>query len=486
MSARPDWNRREFLQTTALAASALPFMGTAAGSSSGILKSFPERLSLEGSIVSSQLRHLAAEKKAQAISAAQAAGKKLLPWYQSFFTAAENGDWRSVSQIIEDLRRPARPGQGNGAKPRRVGPVEYSAAREVLGAFEQFVAGEEKYSVAFGQQVMALIPPGSIYFGGTDPGRWVITALCKSHVNADPFFTLTQNALADSGYLHYLRSMYGTRIHLPTEADSTNAFSDYMNDALRRRKQNKLRPGEEIEENDGKLNVRGQVAVMAINGLLAKFIFDKNPDREFYVEESFPLDWMFPHLAPHGLILKINRQPLAELPEELVRSDHQYWTRYLQPMISDWLNDDTPVGEVAAFIEKVHVNHDLSGFQGDPRFVQNDRSQTLFSKLRSSIGGLYSWRAGTAEACTEKERMLKEADFAFRQAFALCPRSPEAVFRYTTLLAAAERFGDAIRVGEAALKVEPGNPLLPHCLVQLRKMERNDRRDELSVRRSVT
>ena len=62
-------------------------------------------------------------------------------------------------------------------------------------------------------------------------GRWVVTALCKSHVNADPFFTLTQNALADSGYLHYLRSMYGTRIYIPTEEDSTNTFSDYMNDA---------------------------------------------------------------------------------------------------------------------------------------------------------------------------------------------------------------------------------------------------------------
>ena len=48
---------------------------------------------------------------------------------------------------------------------------------------------------------------------------------------------------------------------------------------------------------------------MAINGLLAKIMFDKNPDREFYIEESFPLDWMYPYLEPHGLIFKINRQP---------------------------------------------------------------------------------------------------------------------------------------------------------------------------------
>ena len=69
---------------------------------------------------------------------------------------------------------------------------------------------------------------------------------------------------------------------------------------------------------NGRVQVSGQVAVMSINGLLAKVIFDKNPDREFYIEESFPLDWMYPHLEPHGLIMKINRQPLAELPDDIV------------------------------------------------------------------------------------------------------------------------------------------------------------------------
>ena len=70
---------------------------------------------------------------------------------------------------------------------------------------------------------------------------------------------------------------------------------------------------------DGKVQVSGQVAVMGINGLMTKVIFDRNPDREFYVEESFPLDWMYPYLEPHGLIMKLNRQPLAQLPAETHR-----------------------------------------------------------------------------------------------------------------------------------------------------------------------
>ena len=80
---------------------------------------------------------------------------------------------------------------------------------ETWGALDAFGEGNEKYSAAFGTNIVASIPPGSIYFGGTDPGRFLVTAICKSQVNADPFFVLTQNALADSTYLDYLRGMYG-------------------------------------------------------------------------------------------------------------------------------------------------------------------------------------------------------------------------------------------------------------------------------------
>jgi hypothetical protein len=329
------------------------------------------------------------------------------------------------------------------------------------------MGGEDGYAIAFGRDIIGSIPPGSIYFGGTDPGRFVITALCKSQVNGDPFFTLTQNALADRGYLQYVRSMYGTRIYVPSDEDEERVFGQYMADAEHRRKANKLKPGEDVREIDGALHVSGQVAVMSINGLLAKLIIDKNPDREFYVEESFPLEWMYPHLSPHGLIMKINRQPLAGLPAELVRRDREYWTRYIQAMIGDWMHEDARVGDLVAFIEKVHVNHNLSGFKGDPRFIQNDAPQKSFSKLRSAIGGIYAWRGGNTGSPDEKERMLKEADYAFRQAIALCPRSLEALFRYTSLLAWQGRTEAAVPLVESALKLQPQNVMLLNLFQQL-------------------
>ena len=264
---------------------------------------------------------------------------------------------------------------------------------ETYGAFEDFAGGEDKYCIAFGRDIIDSIPPGSIYFGGTDPGRFLVTALCKSQVNADPFFMLTQNALADGGYLAYLRGMYGDKIYIPTDPTRNNVLrtTRRMSSAAAAAQ---TQTGREFQDGQWQSSSQRPGFRHEINGLLAKIIFDKNPDHEFYIEESFPLDWMYPYLEPHGLIMKINRQPLSELSDDIVSQDHDYWTKYVTPMIGGWLNDDTPVSEVAAFAEKVHLRHNLSGFTGDPRFVQNDYCVQSFSKLRSSIAGIYAWRAG--------------------------------------------------------------------------------------------
>jgi hypothetical protein len=323
--------------------------------------------------------------------------------------------------------------------------------RETYCAIKAFVVEDEKYSKVFGDDIIQSIPPGSIYFGGTDPGRFIVTALEKSQVKADPFFTLTQNQLADDTYLKYLRSMYGEKIYIPTKEDSQKGFQDYMEDAQKRLQKNQLKPGENVrKDSNGRIQANGQIAVMEINGLLVKTIFDKNPDREFYIEESFPFDWMYPYLEPHGLIMKINRQPLPELSDEIVQRDHDYWTNCIAPMIDGWLNTDTTVAKVAAFAEKVFARHDFNGFSGDPRFVRNEYSYATFSKERCAIAGLYAWRAQHAASDSEKRRMQNEADFAFRQAWALCPYSPEVVFRYVNFLLTENRRADALLVAETA------------------------------------
>jgi len=233
--------------------------------------------------------------------------------------------------------------------------------------------------------------------------------------------------------------------------DLQKCFQDYTADAQTRAQNHQLKPGEDVKITDGRSPISGMVAVMAINGLLAKVVFDKNPGREFYLRESYPLDWMYPQLEPHDLILKINRQPLPELSDETVRRDHDYWTQYLQPMIGGWLNDDTPVAAVAAFTEKVYHQRDLTGFTGNPQLVQNLESRKIFSELRGSIARLYVWRLNQAATAGEKERMARAAVFAFRQSLALWPDYSELTGRYLEFLAQQHRAADAALVRAMAI-----------------------------------
>jgi outer membrane murein-binding lipoprotein Lpp len=406
--------------------------------------------SLTDAATVAQLKSFVAEKQAQA----NAATNEAAPGFAPFFAVAATGDWLAISNAFNDFRNHAGQYDHAGKTDERLRGPRWEAVKEVWGAFDAFGEGEEKYSVAFGRDIVASIPPGSIYFGGTDPGRFVVTAMCKSQVDADPFFVLTQNALADGSYLEYLRDIYGGKIFVPTAEDSQRCFADYTKEVAQRAEKHQLKPGEDFRKDEnGRIQIAGQVAVMQINGLLVKTIFDKNPTQDFYIEESFPLDWMYPQLEPHGLIFKLDRQPLSKLSDDVVQNDHDYWAKYVQPMIGNWLNDDTSVAEVAAFAEKTFARHDFSGFKGDPRFIQNAYSHKMFSKLRSSSAGLYAWRASHDAGAEARERMAHEADFAFRQAWALCPYSPEAVYRYANFLMEQKRGGDALLVAETAAKM---------------------------------
>jgi hypothetical protein len=407
--------------------------------------------SIKNPEVVAQLKSFVAEKEAQANAATNAAA----PGFAPFFAAAERGDWLAVSNAFQDLRQHAGQYEHSGKTDERLRGPKWQAIIEIWGALYYFGAGDEKYSAAYANDIIASIPPGSIYFGGTDPGRFLITGMEKSQVNADPFFLLTQNALADGTYLDYLHSMYGDKIYIPTADDAAKCFQNYTEDVTRRQQNHQLKPGEDVQVDpkSGRVQVSGQVAVMEINGLLAQIVFDKNTNHEFYVEESFPLDWMYSYLEPHGLIMKINRQPLTEMSDEIVQRDRDYWTKYVAPMIGDWLNTDTSVEDVAAFAEKVYVKKDFNGFKGDLRFIQSSDSQKMFSKECSSIAGLYAWRAQHATDAAEKKRMNDAADFAFRQAWALCPYSPETVVRYANLLMSESRFSDALLIAETAAKM---------------------------------
>lgn len=388
----------------------------------------------------------------------------------AYFDAGIKGDWTEVKRLWRDLSK--RSGQYTNSKlDESVRTLAWSPLLEAELAYEGFSALDVKFIDAFSRDVIDSIPRGSIYFGGTDYGRGLITALCKSQADANPFFTITQNALADGSYLEYLREMYGRRLVMPTDADSRKAYDAYIADAVARSEKGEEISGVKVSKDEnGKYQVTGQMAVMGINALIAKAIFDTNPRHEFYIEESFVLEWMYPYLSPNGLIMKINHKPLTEMTPAMVEKDRAYWRKQMTRWLGDWLKEETSLKTICEFSERLYIEANLEEFKGDPDFAMADRRyspQSIFSKLRTAQAGVYAWRAKHAATPQERERMTKAADFAFRQAFALCPWGHQPVFRYEEFLNGQNRSEEALLLIETAAKTNPGDKRLRQRAAEL-------------------
>lgn len=253
-------------------------------------------------------------------------------------------------------------------------------------------------------------------------------------------------------------------IHTPSMEELQRCFDEYSQDAARRYQQNQLKPGEEIKIVGNRIQVSGQVAIMAINGLVAKTIFDQNPQNEFFVEESAPIDWMYPHLVPYGIIMKLEREPQVVLSETTLETDHTFWKNYSKRLTGDILDYDTTIDWMAKWINKTYVRRNFDGFTGDRKFVHDIDAQKSFCKLRTAIAGIYAWRLSgqcppqfRPKTQAEYERLFREADFAYRQAFLFCPYSPETLFRFGTLLTQTNRVDEAILLAKTYLKLDPYN-----------------------------
>ena len=247
---------------------------------------------------------------------------------------------------------------------------------------EQLVADEEPLPDPDWPEPME---PFSIFFGGTDPGRFVPTYMIYSALFRPDVYLITQNALADDTYMSVERDLYGDEIWIPAKEDSAEAFNIYVDEVHRG-----VRPANgDLKIENGRVQVTGALGVMEINGILTKMMHDHDRLRHaFYVEESYVIPWMYPYLSPHGLIMKINAERTPYNAERAVK-DMDFWDWYMRRLTAD------------------------------PMYRRDFAGQKSFSKLRAAIAGLYV-----------KQGRFREGMQAFRDACMLYPASPEASFRY--------------------------------------------------------
>lgn len=283
--------------------------------------------------------------------------------------------------------------------------------KETGGCYEALDYWSTPLLTDYAHTIVAGMPSNSIYFGGTDTGRFLIQAF-RELERRDDLIPLTQNCLADDCALGYFRYLYGDHIYLPSRQDSTNLFEDIV-----QKVQSGALTNRDFSFEGGRVEVTGVSAVMLINGELLRAIFEANKKtRQFFVEESYVIDWMYPYLEPHGFILKLNAEKLATLPADTVRKDRAFWDAQTKALLAD------------------------------ERFLKAPDVRRAYSKNRCSIAGVYQRRG-----------LFEEAEYAFLQAIALGPESLEPTYRLADFYQDRHRAADAIKVLRAlrSLQKEP-------------------------------
>lgn len=281
----------------------------------------------------------------------------------------------------------------------------------------------------FGHDMLKDVPEGSVIFGGTDPGRFVPTYMILGEssqppgVKRDPGFDrrdlyiITQNGVGEGLYRKYLADHYGPNRPVPK-----NAFERWLGRAKAYPEKPLVFPTDEeihaaMEKEMAKDSADGALDPVLGHSVVTRLIWEKNKDsHEFFVEESFPLEWSYDHALPHGLVYRINREALKEIPADVVKKDMEFWNAYVGSLLRD------------------------------PEFFKDYDAQRSFSKLRTTTGHLYQHR-----------KMLREAETAYRQSLLLWPGNPESLNALSGMLWDRGDYEGVIKMIEPANAADPNN-----------------------------
>lgn len=244
----------------------------------------------------------------------------------------------------------------------------------------------------YGHDMLKDLPKGAFVFGGTDPGRFVPTYMILGESFVDrqdrrdadfdrrDLVIVTQNALADAFYQKYIHDHYA-----PGRPKAEGWLEKWLGRDRQYPVEDTIMPSEteliEIVRNVSMnlppgANPQDPSIGILYHAAIAQWIFEKNKDqREFFIEESFPMEWTYPYAVPNGLSYRLNKEPLETLPAEAVAEDFRYWNNYVERLLAD---------------KNFHEDFD---------------AKRSFSKLRNSTANIYRAR----QMGTEAERAYRQA-----------------------------------------------------------------------------
>lgn len=323
---------------------------------------------------------------------------------EDFFKALERGKWEEIDASFSGLAKRSSQYENSTHWPE-LDPF-WPAVLEAYGAAEQAHLWPAEKLLEYGSDILGSLKPGMVYVGGTDPGRFIPTLLNETG-EGEQHIILTQNALADSRYLEYIRAQYADEFRLPDQADSSRIFEEYVTDARQRLEHDQehpdepkqIKPGENVQVVDGKTQVSGQIAVMTINEKLLQWMIQRNPSASFAVEESSPMRSTYKDAIPLGPIMEIHSP--APFEEKDASAAAERWRDFASQLPSGAPSDE-------------------------------DANLKTYAHMAVSQANLLASRNFSAEA-----------EATYKLASEIFPRSATAIMSYAQFLAEAGRLDEA-------------------------------------------
>ena len=342
-----------------------------------------------------------------------------------------------------------------------------SARRPVLGAFVYLLPllplwtgiqnaplcsqRDHWFGWDYGRDMLKDLPRDAFVFGGTDPGRFVPTYMILGESFVDPkdrkdpdfdrrdLVIVTQNALADAFYQKYIHDHYA-----PGRPKAKGWFERWLGrdkqyplgDAAMPSEQQLMEIVKSVSMNlPPGANPQDPNVGILYHAAIAQWIFENNKHkRDFFIEESFPMEWTYAYAIPNGLSYRLNKEPLETLPPDVVEEDFRYWNAYVDRLL------------------------------GNPNFHEDFDAKRSFSKLRNSTGNIYRAR-----------RMWPEAERAFRQALQLHPNNMESLVALSDILRAQKRWDEMAEIWDKAIEGDPNNRAVYDARARVTRLREADR-----------
>jgi hypothetical protein len=410
-------------------AASQPSRSLTPGHMSGGLPSAPVRPAEE--IVAEKLRQFTRHHENLVAAMAKHHNVAVPPEVTRLFAAVAAGNWQETTNLFATLRQ-LRSTENAPPGLDKLWP----AILETYGVAEQTQKWPAQQLLNYGNSILDSLRPGMIYVGGNDAGRFIPTLLSETS-DGEPHIVLTQNGLADGSYLEYLRYRFGDKLNTLSSEDSQKSFQTYIADAQKRLQHDQefpnepkqVLPGEDIRMTDGRVQVGGQIAVMAINEELLRTLLQKNPNASFALEESFPLKSLYAGATTLGPITELRATDGASaLTPERAEQSLDYWRTTTQSVLAET--------ETAS------------------------PSREAYTKMILGQAGLF-----------EQRQLNLQAEQAFQLATTLSPGNPEAVLHYVKMLTEQQRLTDARQVVQNAVTTAPENPTFRALKDQLDRMK---------------